>query len=168
MTQALAAAGVEVDVATTDDDGAGRLAVLLGTPVRRGDVTYWFFARQTHFYKVSLPLTRWLADHAARYDVAHLHALFSYSTAAGAWSAARAGVPYVVRPLGTLNRVGMEQYHRTLKRVSFSLVERRILERAAYLHFTSEAERAQAEAAGVRQRSVVIPTGVAKVKGAEG
>lgn len=161
MTRALAGAGVEVHVATTDDDGATALQVPLDTPVTRENVTYRFFRRQTRFYKFSFPLARWLARNAKQYDVVHIHALFSFATLPAAVYAAREHVPYIVRPLGTLNRVGLEHYHRLLKRVSFSLIEKRILERAAGLHFTSELERAQACRVGIKQPGVVIPIGVA-------
>lgn len=161
MTRALAQAGVAVDVATTDDDGAGHLDVPLGAPVLRDGVTYWFFRRQTQFYKFSLPLTRWLARNVARYDVAHIHALFSYATVPASFYAARAHVPYIVRPLGTLNQYGMRQHHALIKKISFPLVERRILARAARVHYTSAQEKLEAEALGVTQPSVILPLGVA-------
>lgn len=161
MTQALVRAGVDAEVAATDDDGAGRLDVPLGVPVMREGVKHRFFRKQTQFYKFSWPLTQWLGQNVERYDVLHLHALFSYATMPAAYYAARNKVPYVVRPLGTLNRVGMEQYHRTLKRVSFPLIEKRIIQGAAFLQYTSELEQAQARAMGVLQKSVVVPTGVA-------
>lgn len=161
ITHALVNVGVQVEVATTDDDGALHLDVPLGQPVERDLITHWFFRRQTHFYKFSLPLTHWLARNTRRYDVIHIHALFSFATMPAAVFAARVHVPYIVRPLGTLNRVGMEQYHPVLKRVSFPLIERPLLERAAFLHYTSGLERAQAQAIGVTRRSVVIPIGVA-------
>lgn len=160
MVRASAQAGVQVDVVATDDDGAGHLEIPLGTRVERAQVGYWFFRRETHFYKFSLPLTRWLARHVASYDLLHIHALFSYPTMPAALFAARRGVPYVLRPLGTLNRVGIEQYHRTLKRVSFPLIERRMIRGASFLHYTSELERLQARELGVTQRSAVIPVGV--------
>ncbi len=160
MTRALAHAGIEVDIATTDDDGAARMDVPLGEAVVREGVTHWFFRRQTQFYKFSLPLTRWLARNVARYDVVHIHALFSYATLPAAFFAARQKTPYIVRPLGTLNRVGMQHYHGALKRVSFPLLERPLIERAAFLHFTSALERDQAREIGVTQRDAMIPIGV--------
>lgn len=160
MTRALASAGLAVHVATTDDDGAGHLDVPLGKPVPRDRVTYWFFRRQTQFYKFSLPLTRWLARHAADYDIIHIHALFSYTSLPTAFYAHRADVPYIVRPLGVLNRYGMEQHHPGFKRISFPFVERRILEHAAVIHYTSEQEQEEAEALGIKSRGVIIPLGI--------
>src|SRR6185437_4176721 len=108
LAQGLASQEIEVHIATTDDDGANRFDVPLGVPISRGGVFYWFFPRQTRFYKFSHPLRAWLEAHVADYQLVHIHALFSYSSVAAARSAHRRNVPYIVRPLGTLNRWGME------------------------------------------------------------
>ena len=160
MAAGLAQAGHQVDIVATDDDGPGHLDVPLGRPLREGGVTRWYFRRQTRFYTASWPLTRWLARHIADYEVVHIHALFSYASLPAAYYAARRGVPYVVRPLGTLERLGMQQHKPLLKRISFPLIERRMLARAAAVHFTSERERAEAAELGVRERCVTLPTGI--------
>src|ERR1700693_2685092 len=68
--------GVSVDVATTDDNGRGQIAVPLEQPVIEEGVTYWYFSRQTRFYTVSWPLSQWLKAHISDYDLVHIHALF--------------------------------------------------------------------------------------------
>jgi len=153
--------GVSVDVATTDDNGAGRLAVPLGRPVVEDGVTYWYFRRQISFYTVSWPLSQWLAAHVGDYDLVHIHALFSFAATAGAFWAARRGVPYLVRPLGVLNTWGIQNRRPFLKRLSLCLIERRILANAAAAHFTSEQERCEAELVAPGTRGVVIPNPVA-------
>jgi glycosyltransferase involved in cell wall biosynthesis len=153
--------GVAVDIATTDDHGTDRLVVPLDQPVVEEGVTYRYFRRQTGFYTVSWPLSRWLAVHVEEYDVLHIHALFSFSATAAAFWAARRGVPYVVRPLGVLNTWGMQNRRPLLKQLSFRLIERRILANAAAVHFTSEQERCEAELTAPGIRSVVIPNPVA-------
>ena len=160
LARALARAGVDVHVATTDDDGPGRLAVPLGHPVDEDGATHWYFRRQTRFYTMSWALTRWLADHVADYDLVHIHALFSYAAVPASVLARRHGVPYIVRPLGTLNRFGMEKRRPRLKRLSYGLIERRILAGAGCVHYTSEAERGEAAALGAPGRPVVIPHGI--------
>jgi glycosyltransferase involved in cell wall biosynthesis len=157
MARGLSETGVEIHIATTDDNGAGRLDVPIGEPVVRGGITYWYFPRQTHFYKFSRPLSAWLAKHVTDYQVVHIHALFSYSAIAAAHWARRRGIPYVVRPLGTLNRWGMENRRPWLKGLSFRLIESRILKHAALVHYTSEQEREEAALLGVRTRSEIIP-----------
>jgi glycosyltransferase involved in cell wall biosynthesis len=160
MSCGLAQAGVAVDIATTDDNGAGRLDVSHAKPVVEDGVTYWYFPRQTKFYTFSWPLTCWLAQHVKDYDVVHVHALFSYAAIPAALYAKRYNVPYIVRPLGVLNRWGVENRRRYLKKLSFTLIEKHILNNAAAIHYTSEQERLEAAELGVKDRAVIIANAV--------
>jgi glycosyltransferase involved in cell wall biosynthesis len=157
MAKTLVEAGIQIDVATTDDNGAGRSPMPLGQPVNEDGVTYWYFPRQSHFYTFSWPLTRWLARHIPDYDVVHIHALFSYAAIPAAYYARRYHIPYIARPLGVLNRWGMQNRRSWLKKVSFPIIEKRIIEGAAVMHFTSEQEWTEAAEIGVRQKHVIIP-----------
>jgi len=157
MSRALSQAGLEVHVATTDDNGPERLHVPLGTPQHEDGATFWYFPRQTRFYIFSWPLTRWLAQHVHEFDLVHIHALFSYAALPASLLAYRAGVPYIVRPLGTLNHWGIENRRPWLKKLSFRLIESRILRCAAAIHFTSGLERSEAAALITHGRAEVIP-----------
>ncbi len=95
-----------------------------------------------------------------RFDVVHVHAIFSFASVAAAWAACRAKVPYVIRPLGLLNSYGMTQRRAILKRLSMRMIEGPLLRDAAAVHFTSEAEQREAESLGWSIRSVVIPLGI--------
>jgi glycosyltransferase involved in cell wall biosynthesis len=161
IERAVAAEGIDVETATTDADGSGRMVgKLLEVPVQEEDVVRRYFRRDTVFYKVSLQFRRWLRKHVADYDIVHIHALFSFVSTIAARAAWRSGVPYVVRPLGVLGEYGMTTRRPTLKRVSLRLIEQPILERAAAVHFTSDLERREADALGCAMRSVVIPLAV--------
>src|ERR1700719_607660 len=138
MARSQAACGLEVHVATTDDNGRGRLTAESSFVEER--VTYWIFRRQTRFYTFSLPLTMWLWQHARDYDVIHIHALFSYPSIAAAFLAKLAHVPYLVRPLGVLNSWGMHHRRPWLKGLSFRLIESRVLRNAAGVQYTSAQE----------------------------
>jgi glycosyltransferase involved in cell wall biosynthesis len=156
----LVRASIEAHIATTDDNGPGRLDVPLGVPVVNEGVTYWFFRRQTRFYAVSLPLTRWLARHAGDYDLVHIHALFSWAAVAAAACSAWRGVPYVIRPLGTLSRWSLAHQRPLLKRLSLWLVENRVLSGAMRIHYTSELERVEGAQIINRHATTVVPLGV--------
>jgi glycosyltransferase involved in cell wall biosynthesis len=158
IARALRDGGVQVDVATTNDNDSELLNVPLEQAVDESGVRYWYFARTAYPYTTSTGLARWLRKRAGDYDIIHTHALFSFSTSVAAAAARKFAVPYIVRPLGTLAPYGMEQ-HSFLKRVSWMMVERRLLTQAAAIHFTSEAEREDAERLG-KWRSVVVPLGV--------
>jgi glycosyltransferase involved in cell wall biosynthesis len=162
MARALAKRGVEVDVATTDDDGPGkRIAdVPQGRAIQAEGYRVFCFAKQTEFYKVSLPLLGWLLRNVSAYDAVHVHAVFSFSTLAAGWACRLRRVPFVVRPLGVLNAWGMENRRRWLKTASFRLMDKPVLDRAAAMHYTSHQEAAEAARLGIRARAAVIPLGI--------
>jgi glycosyltransferase involved in cell wall biosynthesis len=151
----LASAGVDVHVATTTDACAGEIASR--TPAIESGVNYWYLPRQTGFYTFSWPLSSWLASNIGSYDLVHIHALFSFPSVAAAYWASRYRVPYIVRPLGTLNRWGFENRRPWLKYASFRCIEARILRGAAAVHYTTEEEQIEAERLPIRHRPVVIP-----------
>lgn len=160
ITKGLAARGCEVHIATTDDNGPERLTVPMGRAVPKDAVTYWYFPRQSNFYLFSWPLFRWLARHVRDYDLVHIHTLFSFAVIPAAYWAHHYGVPYVVRPLGTLNRWGIQNRRPWLKQASLRLIDGRVLAGAAAVHYTSEQERAEAEEVTSVRRAAIIPNPV--------
>ena len=161
MARSLVAQGVQVDIATTDDDGPGcRLNVPLGRRTECDQYGVFYFRKQTEFYKCSLPLRRWLAGNVRDYDLVHIHALFSFASGAAARCARRRGVPYLIRPLGVLNRWGMQTRRPWLKAWSFRFIEKPILRHAAAVHYTSQAERMELEETGIKTKAAVIPLGI--------
>src|SRR5881394_2386304 len=143
IADALMRKGAEVTIATTDDDGPGKhLSVPLGIPVMLASgARCFYFRKTTEFYKVSRSMLRWLRGHVHEFDVLHIHALFSFCSIAAARIASRQHVPYVVRPLGVLNRWGMENRRPALKQLSLRFLDLPALRRAASIHFTSGRER---------------------------
>ena len=161
MVRAVAGSGVSVDVATTNDDGPGRcLNVPIATPVERDGGRYFFFPKQIEFYKASWPFRSWIGKTAIDYDLIHIHAVFSFTSIVAAHAARRKGVPYIVRPLGVLNRWGMKNRRHLVKQLSFQFVDGPVLRDAAAIHYTSEQEREEAESIGVRTRAFVLPIGL--------
>lgn len=161
LVRALESAGARALVATTDADGPGaRLPVVLGREVDyRGAPTIFFARRGGEAAKVSPALASWLVRHVRGFDVVHIHAVLSFASIAAAAVAAALGVPYVVRPLGTLDPWSLSQKP-LRKRVALSLGGRRLLRRAAAIHYTSLRERQATEGALGLGRGVVIPLGV--------
>jgi glycosyltransferase involved in cell wall biosynthesis len=161
MEQALSLHGIDVETVTTDDDGAGRhLQKTLGKRILDEGTHRWYFAKSTEFYKCSWPMVRWLRLHVRDYDVVHIHALFSFTSIVSAFYARRAGVPHILRPLGTLNAYGLTKRRPLLKRLSLRFLEGPALRRAYAVHVTSESERDQVEALGIPLQTALIPLSV--------
>ena len=159
MESALSALGVSVTTVTTDDDGPGRR--FAGPPLAASGVTRIYHPKRTEFYKIAPELALWLWRNIGRFDLVHIHALFSFSSVAAAVLCAQQRVPYIVRPLGTLSPYGLARRRRFLKQLSLAVLEGPMLRGASAVHFTSEAEAEEARAAlGRRLNGVVIPLGL--------
>jgi len=161
MEQALRLRGIHVETAATDDAGPGRRnGAPCGQPLHEEGTTRWYFRKRFDFYKPSPDLARWVRAEAQRFDLLHLHGLFTYSTTFAARAAREAGVPYIVRPMGSLDAWGISQRRPWLKRASLRWFEGPLLRDAAAVHFTSADEARQAGALGIPLRSHIVPLGV--------
>lgn len=163
FAHALSAAGAEVHIATTDSNGdvdEAPLDVPLGKPVKEDNYTvYYFRCSPFRRYKFSVGLLRWLGDHAHDYDVAHIHALFSPVSSLAATVLRSRHVPYLIRPLGTLDPADLQK-KRQVKQLYAAVLERPNLAGAAAIHFTSEQEAQVSERFGTQTPGIVLPLGV--------
>jgi glycosyltransferase involved in cell wall biosynthesis len=160
MCRALGDAGAEVLLATTDADGPGVLTVELEREIVYEGVPAIFFHRQfSEAFKYSRPLKKWLDMHAGGFDLLHIHAVFSHACLAAARAARRARVPYIVRPLGTLDPWSLQQ-KRLRKQLFWRLGVKEMLTGAAAIHYTAQAERELAESSLGLKNGVVIPLGL--------
>jgi glycosyltransferase involved in cell wall biosynthesis len=158
---ALEASGVDTVVATTDADGADRLPVETGTLQKYRGVTMVFFPRIfSESFKWSGPLSSWVHEHVGAFDLVHIHAVFSHSSIAAGHACRKAGVPYVVRPLGNLDPWSLAQ-HRMRKQLLMKIAVGEMLRGATAIHYTSAGERALAERAlSWLPAGIVVPLGV--------
>ncbi len=163
FSRAIAAEGADVTLLTTDSNGdAGQppLDVPLNCPIDQDGYTIRYF-RCAPFrrYKFSAGLLAWLARHAQDYDVAHIHALFSPVSSLAAAIARSRGLPYILRPLGTLDPLDLQK-KKHLKRLYASVLERPNLAGAAAIHFTSPQEAETSERFGAPTTDIILPIGV--------
>jgi glycosyltransferase involved in cell wall biosynthesis len=161
MCESLRSAGIDTLVATTDADGPGRLDVSTDGESRFHGIPVRFFARQaSESFKWSRPLGRWLSAHCRDFDVVHIHAVFSHSSIAAGRACRAHGVPYLVRPLGTLDPWSLQR-HAWRKRLLLQLGVRSLLAGAGAMHYTSDEEARLAESAlPWLPRRAVVPLGV--------
>jgi glycosyltransferase involved in cell wall biosynthesis len=161
MCHALRNLGVSTLLATTDADGGSRLDVPEGEVEEYEGVPAMFFRRQaSEAYKWSPRLAQWLRKHVRDFDLVHVHAVFSHSSVAAARACLNQGVPYILRPLGTLDPWSLNR-HRWRKQALIRFGAGRLLAGAATIHYTTDQERRLAES-GLPwlPRGTVIPLGV--------
>jgi glycosyltransferase involved in cell wall biosynthesis len=162
LCRELAAAGHQVHVITTSVDGAGDSHVPHGRPVDLDGVqVHYFHSRWLRRIYCSVELADALNSTAGDFEVVHLHSVFLFPTWAGARSAVRARVPYVLSPRGMLDRELIARRSPAAKRAWIRLVERGNLAQAARIHLTSAEERRALLELGLDLAPTsVIPNGV--------
>ncbi|MFM7424865.1 MAG: hormogonium polysaccharide biosynthesis glycosyltransferase HpsP [Elainella sp.] len=163
LSKSLAAQGVNVTIVTTNangDSGQQPLDVPLNQALEQdGYQIRYFNCSPFRRYKFSLDLLKWLSQNADRYDVAHIHALFSPVSSSSAAIARARQLPYILRPLGTLDPADLQK-KKQLKRLYAQFLEAPNLKGAAAVHFTSDQEAKISERFGAVTRDWVIPLGV--------
>jgi len=170
LCQALVARGHEVEVFTTNLNGAGKSAVPIDTPVTLDGVQVRYFS--SNFLRRlswSPSLARALTLELGAFDLVHLHSVFLWPTWAAARLARKSGVPYLLSPRGMLVKELIERRNRIVKAAWINLIERSNLERAAGIHVTSELEATELRRFNLQLPQVsVIPNGVDELEGVSG
>ena len=158
MCRALMQQGVEVLLLSTT---AGLAAKAKHGEVldHKGVPAIFFQAQLGESFKYSRPLSSWLRSNIQNFGLAHIHAVFNHSSIAAAHVCQKARVPYVVRPLGTLDPWSMTQKS-LRKRLFWQISGKGILANAAAVHYTSEAEKLTTESSLGLNHGRVIPLGV--------
>jgi glycosyltransferase involved in cell wall biosynthesis len=158
--RALADAGVDVTLVTTNDNGPMKLDVPLGTPVKQDKYTIVYFNRTTPNYTFSWPITPWLSRHISEFDLVHIHAVFSYTSVLAGVLANLRRIPYVVRPAGILQSWGIQARRTFAKRIHYLLLEKWILNRAVFVQAMSITEANELSEIGVNAPIEILYHGI--------
>jgi glycosyltransferase involved in cell wall biosynthesis len=159
LCRALLRHGIEVLLVTTDaglrndELPGGKMSDYKGVPA------IFFPSQLGESFKYSRPLASWLSSNIYHFGLAHIHAVFNHSSVAAAHVCYRAGVPYVVRPLGTLDPWSMAQKS-FRKRLFWQVSGKGMLRRAAAIHYTTQTEKLATEALFGLNHGKVIALGV--------
>lgn len=154
MCQALRERGIEVMLATTrfGDDRSCETRV-------QGVETHFFKSDWGASFKYSRAIAGWLEESVQKFDVVHIHAVFNHSSVAAARACHKVGVPYIVRPLGSLDPWGTKQ-KRWRKSLFWKIYGQSMCTRSAAMHYTaSEEKRASEQSLGLNH-GIVIPLGI--------
>ncbi len=158
MCRALLARGIEVLLVTTNAGLSQRKPE--PTVATLHDVPAILFPSQFgESFKYSRPLAVWLDANARQFDLAHIHAVFNHTSVATARACRKASVPYVIRPLGTLDPWSMKQKS-LRKRIFWSFEGKTMLSGAAAVHYTSQTELSGTEGLLGVNHGKVIPLGI--------
>lgn len=140
MCRALMQQGIDVQLLSTTDGLSETHSVMK----YKGVPSMFFQPQFGASFKYSRPLASWLTANIRNFDLAHIHAVFNHSSVAASQACRKAGVPYIIRPLGTLDPWSMTQKS-LRKRFFWQLSGKRMLHDAAAVHYTSEVEKLSTE-----------------------
>jgi glycosyltransferase involved in cell wall biosynthesis len=111
-------------------------------------------------WPVSVSLATALFRRVREFEVVHVHSLYLFHTIVASICARRAGVPYIVRPHGTLDPF-LRRRGWIKKGLYNFTIERRTLNGAAAIHYTTEQEMFLSHRPlGLTSPAVVVPLGV--------
>ena len=157
MCRALGAQGIEVVLASTsygfERMNTDQVEEFKGVPAR------FFPVQLGASFKYSRPFAMWLRAKVREFEVVHVHAVFNHASVAAAAACRDSGVPYIVRPLGTLDPWSMKQKP-LRKRIFWELMGKPMLQRSAAVHYTALAEKEATESYLGLNHGRVIPLGV--------
>ena len=160
LCEALAAAGAEVEVITTNAGLPDWPAERLGVPEQWGGVRVVRYPVDRAGGAIrSRALEAALASHLGRADLLHLSAVWQPLGLPVQRAAHRAGVPVVHSLRGALGPYGLGRGW-WKKWPYFLLLERPLLQRAAALHCTSRQEVEELRGLGLRPRRWILPNPV--------
>ena len=125
----------------------------------KGVPTLIFPAQLGNSFKYSRPLAVWLNANVKNFDLVHIHAVFNHACIAAARACRKHGVPYIVRPLGTLDPWSMKQ--KSLKKLLFwQVAAKQMMRGAAAVHYTAKAEKEATEESLGLNHGRVVPLGI--------
>ena len=165
MVRALRKSGVDAEIATTNDHGPGLLDVPLNHGIDYQGVPVRFFKRFSPALSVmrefaySRGFQQWLKQHIQEYDVIHVHAIFSFCSTYAMYLARKTGVPYIVRPIGQLEKWSLQQ-SKGRKAYYLRIIEKNNLLNAKAIHCTADSEQIQALNVLPGLKTHVIPLGL--------
>lgn len=157
MCRALQQQGVDPLIVTTNED---RPRINTDSNVDLDGVTTRFFPVQMGTsFKYSRPLASWVRKNVKDFALVHVHAVFNHASVAAARACRESKVPYVVRPLGTLDPWSMKQKP-VRKHLFWYLFAKRLLAASAAVHYTAAAEKTATEEYLGMNHGRVVPLGV--------
>jgi len=160
MARAVARRGHHMAIYTTDRALAPGEGERLQKAAARDKVDLRIFPQQApRLLATSWPLARALDAAVSQSDVVHIHSLYLFHVWAAARACRRHGVPYLLRPHGTLDPY-LWNRHRLRKAVMEWAFQDRVIREAAALHYTAAEEMKLAEPYAHGAPGVVIPNGL--------
>lgn len=170
MVKALRQEGIDASIVTTTDNiyfqegvyPEGKWFMHQEVPVLMYSCIGLYF-RQIREFLFSPGLTIWLLRNMNKYDLVHVHALFSYPSTVAMLIARFKHIPYIVRSIGQLNAWSLKQSY-WMKRIMLALVEQGNINGSVAIHVTSNSEEEDVRKLVLKTEVLNLGLGIPKSK----
>jgi glycosyltransferase involved in cell wall biosynthesis len=160
LCRGLVQQGLEVTVFTTDSGKDRRMPVPLHTPVELDGVNVWYFKTDLVLsFAYSRSLQKACRFLIRDFDLVHITSFWCYPGIAAVSGAKINRVPYLLSPRGSL-RKGPFNYKYLRRELYFNLIEKRNIDGAAALHYTTAMERALDVFRQMKAPSFIVSDGI--------
>ena len=160
MARAVARRGHRLAIYTTDFGQPPDTLPAGGAPLMRDGVELRYFPLQPpRIWLASWPLRRALRADVGAFDLVHVHSLYLFHDWAAFAACRQAGVPYLLRPHGTLDPY-IHRRHRARKAIFELWFQHRMLAGAAAIHYTAAEEMRLAAPFACGAPGIVVPNGL--------
>lgn len=162
LARAQAAAGLEVDVLSTNVELEGVLPVAPNEFIPTEGARFRYSSVQFRPLLVSLDVKGFLDSHISQYDLVHIHGLYRFPVTYAALRARKQRVAYVISPHGALDPFLYSKSSRSiwLKRIYERYLDLPNLLGADAIHFTTRQEKELASFLVGDVASIIVPLGV--------
>lgn len=116
----------------------------------------YFMSRK---WAYSPSLNTYLKKNISSFDIVHLHGIWLFPNLSVGINGKRSGVPYIVRPAGSLDPVPLKMKGNK-KKLYLQLIERKIIDGAAAIHVVSDREAKNVKELNFTTPIIHIPNGI--------
>jgi glycosyltransferase involved in cell wall biosynthesis len=162
LCSSLAHAGKDVTIYTTDlNYPMGVRDVVLNQEIKQDGYSLFYFHAQFNSYVFSLDFFKAIKNNIKKFDIVHIHGIYRFPQAITAYFCRKYGLPYIIRPHGSLSPYLFNSKRRKLrKRLYEYLIENRNLNNASAIHYTTEEEMILAKSLGFKSNTFINPISI--------
>jgi len=163
LCKALVEQGHDVTVYTTNVNGkeifehkSNEIIVIDGVKIR-----YFSCQKLLKRFYFSMGMAIALHKELSQMSIVHLHSIYLFPTLISGLLSRMHGVPYGISPRGMLIKQLVSKKNSFIKKLYISIFEKQNIEKAQFVHFTSELELSEAKYFNIRlPNQFVIPNGI--------
>jgi glycosyltransferase involved in cell wall biosynthesis len=119
-----------------------------------------FLAKKFNFY-APIGLRRWLTNNIHKFDIVHVHEIFTYQSIIASRSCQKKGIPYVIQPHGSLHPAAMRPRFLVLKHLIIKYFALLVRSSKAIIVLTEKEQKSVAALyPHVKQKIMIAPNGL--------